>query len=383
MIKYLKNLLIFAVIILGFTMVSATNVQAASLKASLKTDCGSTATTNDTIKLTASSSGGKGTKKYKFRYKYKGKMYTIKGYSKTKKVSYKLKKNGTYKFYVYVKAKNKVVKKTKSVTVAKYSVSLKNTGNYINKKVTLTAGSTGGFKSKSYQFSYTLDDKSTVIKKYSSSKTASFTPKDVGTYVFQVTCKDAKGRTIQTTKTINILETYTSTDMEARQKVVNIAKGWLGVKEGSAKHKEIIKIYNSEKNNMYYNGKYKHYTAKTSDSWCDIFVSACFIKAGYKVISGVECGCERHVELLNKKLCSWVEDDAYVPTTGDIIFYDWDDNGKGDCKGHSDHVGIVCEVNGNNIKVIEGNKNDKVAYRTIKVNGRYIRGYGVPKYEDL
>ena len=38
------------------------------------------------------------------------------------------------------------------------------------------------------------------------------------------------------------------------------------------------------------------------------------------------------------------------------------------------------KVSGSTITVIEGNKNDAVGRRTLKVNGRYIRGYGVPKY---
>ena len=39
------------------------------------------------------------------------------------------------------------------------------------------------------------------------------------------------------------------------------------------------------------------------------------------------------------------------------------------------------KVSGNTITVIEGNKNDAVGRRTLRVNGRYIRGYGIPKYE--
>jgi len=34
---------------------------------------------------------------------------------------------------------------------------------------------------------------------------------------------------------------------------------------------------------------------------------------------------------------------------------DWNDDGKGDNKGHSDHVGIVEKVSGDMITVIEGN----------------------------
>ena len=63
---------------------------------------------------------------------------------------------------------------------------------------------------------------------------------------------------------------------------------------------------------------------------------------------------------LAKKAGIWVENDAYIPSTGDVILYDWDDNGVGDCTGWSDHVGIVVSVSGSTIKIIEGNKNDSV-----------------------
>ena len=77
----------------------------------------------------------------------------------------------------------------------------------------------------------------------------------------------------------------------------------------------------------------------------------------------------------------WVESDAYVPRPGDIIFYDWDDSGIGDNIGWSDHVGVVEKCDGNIIVVIEGNKSDGVNKRSIQVNGKYIRGFGVPRYD--
>ena len=39
------------------------------------------------------------------------------------------------------------------------------------------------------------------------------------------------------------------------------------------------------------------------------------------------------------------------------------------------------KVSGNTITIIEGNNNEAVKRRNITVNARYIRGYGVPKYE--
>ena len=117
-------------------------------------------------------------------------------------------------------------------------------------------------------------------------------------------------------------------------------------------------------------------------------VSALFIEAenrtGIKFTSimGLECSCENQINLL-KKLSSWQERDDYTPTIGDTIYYDWQDNGKGDNTGHSDHTGIVAGISGTTITVIEGNNADAVKTRKIKVNGKTIRGFGVPKYSKL
>lgn len=51
-----------------------------------------------------------------------------------------------------------------------------------------------------------------------------------------------------------------------------------------------------------------------------------------------------------------------------------------DCTANPNHVGIVEAVSGNTITVIEGNKGEAVARRTVAVNGRYIRGYCLPDY---
>jgi hypothetical protein len=104
------------------------------------------------------------------------------------------------------------------------------------------------------------------------------------------------------------------------------------------------------------------------------------IKSGYTNIIPVECSCSKMVELF-KALGSWCEDDGRKPNPGDIMFYDWEDNGVGDNKGNANHVGIVEKVSNGVITVIEGNKNSAVERREIKVDGKYIRGYGVPKYD--
>lgn len=169
--------------------------------------------------------------------------------------------------------------------------------------------------------------------------------------------------------------TKTMTEQELRQKVVSIAQGYIGCNESDGSHKKIIDLYNN------HTPLARGYKVQYTDAWCSTFASAVAIAAGLTDIIPTECGCEKHIQLF-KNLGSWQENDAYVPSPGDYIFYDWDDSGSGDCTGSADHVGIVEKVSGQTITVIEGNYSNSVKRRTITVNARYIRGYGVPKYSS-
>ncbi len=151
------------------------------------------------------------------------------------------------------------------------------------------------------------------------------------------------------------------------------ARSWIGCKESDGSHRKIIDVYNGHRPLA------RNYKVQYTDAWCAAFVSACAIKTGMTDIIPTECGCGQMVQLF-QKLRAWDENDARVPKAGDIIFYDWDDSGSGDNTGWPDHVGIVEKVSGNNITVIEGNKDNAVGRRTLQVNTRYIRGYGVPRY---
>lgn len=166
------------------------------------------------------------------------------------------------------------------------------------------------------------------------------------------------------------------TERQLREKAVNTAKAWKGCNEADGTHKKIIDLYNSAKPLP------RGYAVKYNDAWCATFVSAVGIAAGLSAIILRECGCGAMVDLY-KNAGRWQENDAYVPSAGDVVFYDWQDTGKGDNTGYPDHVGMVCSVSDNKIKVIEGNKNNAVEYRDLQVNGRYIRGYGLPDYASM
>ncbi len=156
--------------------------------------------------------------------------------------------------------------------------------------------------------------------------------------------------------------------------IIRLAQSWLGKNEKDGSFKEIIDVYNNHKPLA------RGYKVKYTDSWCATFISALAIKCGATDIIPTECSCQKMIDLF-KGLGVWVENENRKPKPGDIIFYDWGDSGKGDNKGHADHVGIVECVSGSAITVIEGNYSESVRRRAIKANDRYIRGYAVPKYE--
>ena len=156
--------------------------------------------------------------------------------------------------------------------------------------------------------------------------------------------------------------------------ILKVAKSWIGKNEADGSFKYIIDLYNSHKPLA------RDYKVKYTDEWCATTISALSIHCGYTDIIPTECGCQRMIELFDKMGC-WIEDENRVPNPGDIIFYDWEDTGKGDDTGWADHVGIVEKVSGKTITLIEGNRNNAVARRTLMVNGKYIRGYAVPKYD--
>ena len=159
-----------------------------------------------------------------------------------------------------------------------------------------------------------------------------------------------------------------------RSKYVAQMQAWVGLKESNGSHKKIVDIYNT------INPLPVGYKLKYTDAWCAGTVSAAAQVCNATDIIPCECSCPRMITLAQKKGI-WVENDAHVPKAGDIILYDWDDSGNGDNKGGSDHVGVVEKISGNTITIIEGNYSNAVKRRTLKVNGRYIRGYIVPKYD--
>ena len=165
-------------------------------------------------------------------------------------------------------------------------------------------------------------------------------------------------------------------EKELRLQVVQTAQGWLGSKEGTDNHKEILRIYNTHRPLA------QGYEVRDDDSWCATFGSTVAIQCGLTNIIPTECSCERQINLFRDMGC-WEEKDDYIPLPGDYIFYTLKNPSMDDSTSWSDHVGIVVGTWHGFIKVIEGNNGGTVKYRVIPVDDPRIRGFALPDYEML
>lgn len=167
--------------------------------------------------------------------------------------------------------------------------------------------------------------------------------------------------------------------MYSRQAVVDLIKSWEGKKESDGSFKDIIDIYNSCPAAQLPRG----IRMKYNWAWCACTWSALAIKLRYTNIMPIEISCAYLIERA-KAMHIWVEQDSYVPSPGDAVLYDWQDNNVGDNTGVPDHVGTVVEVyeKAGYFVVIEGNHSDAVKRRTVAINGKFIRGFITPVYDD-
>lgn len=108
--------------------------------------------------------------------------------------------------------------------------------------------------------------------------------------------------------------------------------------------------------------------------WCACFVSWCADQCGY-IDSGIIpkfAGCADGV--------SWFQSNGqwqgrgYEPQAGDIIFFDWENDGE------CDHVGIVEKCENGVVYTVEGNSGDACRQNQYTVGSGTIYGYGTPAY---
>jgi hypothetical protein len=137
---------------------------------------------------------------------------------------------------------------------------------------------------------------------------------------------------------------------------------------------DIVEVAISQLGNVGGQPYWSWYGFSSRVEWCACFVSWCANQCGY-----IDAGiipkyslCTSGVQWF-KDAGQW-EDGGATPAPGDIIFFDWDGDGK------ADHTGIVESSDGSTVHTVEGNSGDQCRRGSYNVSYGKILGYGCPDY---
>lgn len=169
----------------------------------------------------------------------------------------------------------------------------------------------------------------------------------IGEYTVYYTVSDSSNNTVIIPRIVKVIE------KPVNQAIVNLAVAQLGNRGGE------------------YFWRWFGYDYRVE--WCAVFISWLADQFGYlykevpktaSVLTMVEWFKS------NNKFKS----SNYEPQTGQIVFIDWDVNGR------ADHVGIVEKVENGILYTVEGNSKDEVRRKSYPITSKYIYGYGTPLY---
>lgn len=158
--------------------------------------------------------------------------------------------------------------------------------------------------------------------------------------------------------------------------VLTIAQTQLGYKES----KKNYDVWPDDSMHGY--TRYGEWYGIPYGDWCAMFVSFCLEYAEVEDMPHNACVIPWIEELTELKL--YHEAAVYEPKPGDLIFYDWDDDGD------ADHVGFVYEIipeteyEPAKIKALEGNSSNRVQYVYYEQDDEVILGYSeLPENKEL
>lgn len=107
------------------------------------------------------------------------------------------------------------------------------------------------------------------------------------------------------------------------------------------------------------------------EEWCAAFASFCLHYAGVPENEFPQNGnCEKWISSM-KVRGLYADADQHEPEAGDLIFFDWENDGK------ADHVGIVVGVEEDAVYTIEGNHGRAVRENSYAISDSRICGYGL------
>lgn len=133
---------------------------------------------------------------------------------------------------------------------------------------------------------------------------------------------------------------------------------------------DIVMVAKSQVGNVGGKPYWSWYGFNSRVEWCACFVSWCANESGdldktIPKFSAVYDGMTWF-----KKYNKW-KSSNYIPNAGDIIFFDWEQD------GNPDHVGIVEKVEDGKVYTVEGNSKDECRVKHYSQNYKSILGYGI------
>ena len=143
---------------------------------------------------------------------------------------------------------------------------------------------------------------------------------------------------------------------------------------GGIGNRFIVEIALSQVGNVGGQPYWSWYGFSSRVEWCACFVSWCANECGYLDAGIIPrfSACTTG-EAWFKERGQW-QSSSYEPKSGDIIFFDWQGDGK------TDHVGIVDRVENGIIYTVEGNSSDACKQRYYPIGDEDIYGFGLPSY---
>lgn len=146
---------------------------------------------------------------------------------------------------------------------------------------------------------------------------------------------------------------------------------WKNLIYGSGSNSQAVNIALDQLGNVGGEKYWRWYGFDSRVEWCAIFVSWVANESGVLNISIPRFSLVSDGIDWFKINGRW-EDRYYIPKSGDIIFFDWEVDGK------PNHVGIVEKVENNVVYTIEGNStNDECRQKEYTLFNEIIYGYGV------
>ena len=139
-------------------------------------------------------------------------------------------------------------------------------------------------------------------------------------------------------------------------------------------NQEIVNVALSQLGNVGGKPYWSWYGCNSRIEWCACFVSWCADQCGY-IDTGIIpkfSYCQTGADWFKEK--GQLQSRKYEPSTGDIIFFDWNTDGL------CDHVGIVEKCENGVVYTVEGNSDDACKQSQYSVGSNTIYGYGVPSY---